>query len=58
MRRLSWQESLTRVLLLLSGLVAALLLAKNGAVEALPAIAVGGSIGACLMRTFDDDEDL
>jgi hypothetical protein len=57
MRSLSWQETLTRLLFVVSGGVAALLLMREGAAEALPAIAVGGSIGACLMRSFDRAED-
>ena len=56
MRGVSWQESLTRVVVIVCGAIAAVLLIRNGAAEALPAIAVGGSIGACLMRTFEDDE--
>lgn len=56
MRGVSWQESLTRVVVIVCGAIAAVLLVRNGAAEALPAIAVGGSIGACLMRTFEDDE--
>lgn len=57
MRGLSRQEALTRFLFLISGGVAAVLLMREGAVEALPAIAAGGSIGACLMRSFVNDED-
>ncbi|HVT44829.1 MAG TPA: hypothetical protein VMT00_10590 [Thermoanaerobaculia bacterium] len=50
MKSFSWQDVALRALFIGCGVVAAAIMITRGEVEALPAIAVGGSIGACLVR--------
>lgn len=45
-----------RALILLAGSVAAVLLALKGQAEALPALAVGGTLGAFVMRSGTTEE--
>jgi hypothetical protein len=47
---LSWQDVATRVVLIASGVIAAALLMLKGAPEAIPGLAIGGSLGAWLIR--------
>jgi len=46
-----------RTLIVLAGAVAALLLALKGEGQALPALAVGGTVGACMMARFGPSEE-
>ena len=46
-----------RTLIVLAGGVAALLLALKGQGQALPALAVGGTLGACMMARFGPSEE-
>jgi len=46
-----------RALIVLAGGLAALLLALKGQGQALPALAVGGTLGACMMARFGPSED-
>jgi hypothetical protein len=47
--RYEWRELLTRCLFLAAGMVAAILLALTGQLEALPGLALGGTLGACFV---------
>jgi hypothetical protein len=51
MNKFDIQDFALRALILIAGGVAAALLALNGQAQALPALAVGGMLGAFLMRT-------
>lgn len=51
------QDLALRVLILLAGSVAAVLLALKGQIESLPALAAGGILGAFLMRTGTSETD-
>lgn len=46
-----------RVLIVISGVVAAMLLSLKGNAQALPALAVGGTLGACMMARFGPSEE-
>jgi hypothetical protein len=46
-----------RTLIVLAGGVAALLLSLRGQGQALPALAVGGTLGACMMARFGPSEE-
>jgi hypothetical protein len=46
-----------RTLIVLAGAVAALLLALKGEGQALPALAVGGTVGACMMARYGPSEE-
>lgn len=46
-----------RTLIVLAGGLAALLLALKGQGQALPALAVGGTLGACMMARFGPSEE-
>ena len=46
-----------RTLIVLAGAVAALLLALKGEGQALPALAVGGTVGAFMMARFGPSEE-
>ena len=57
MKNLDWQDVALRTLILAAGTVAAILLALKGESQALPALAVGGTVGACVMARFGPNED-
>ena len=46
-----------RTLIVLAGGVAALLLSLKGQGQALPALAVGATLGACMMARFGPSEE-
>jgi hypothetical protein len=46
-----------RALIVVSGGVAAVLLSLKGNVQALPALALGGTLGACMMARFGPSEE-
>jgi len=50
-------DHMLRTLIVLAGGLAALLLALKGQGQALPALAVGGTLGACVMARFGPSED-
>src|SRR5437763_1697703 len=50
--KLDLQEFALRALILVAGGLAALVLALKGEGQALPALAVGGTLGACMMARF------
>ena len=45
-----WQDVATRALFVLAGLIAGILLAMKGEFAALPGLALGGLLGAWLIR--------
>lgn len=45
-----------RTLIVVAGVLAAALLAMKGQGQALPAVAVGGALGACVMARFGPSE--
>jgi hypothetical protein len=45
-----------RTLILIAGGLAALVLALKGEGQALPALAVGGTLGACMMARFGPEQ--
>jgi hypothetical protein len=54
--RFDLQDVALRTLILVAGGLAAVLLALKGQGQALPALAVGGTLGACVMARFGPDE--
>jgi hypothetical protein len=46
-----------RTLIVLAGGLAALVLTLKGQGQALPALALGGTLGACMMARFGPSED-
>ena len=46
-----------RALILLAGSLAALVLSLKGEGQALPALALGGTLGACVMARFGPSEE-
>jgi hypothetical protein len=50
--RFDLQDVALRTLILIAGGLAALVLALKGQGQALPALAVGGTLGACMMARF------
>ncbi len=46
-----------RTLIVLAGGLAAVLLSLKGQGQALPALAVGGTLGACMMARFGPNEE-
>jgi hypothetical protein len=46
-----------RTLIVLAGAIAALVLSLKGEGQALPALAVGGTLGACMMARFGPSEE-
>jgi hypothetical protein len=56
MIRFDLQDVALRTLILVAGGLAAVLLALKGQGQALPALAVGGTLGACVMARFGPDE--
>jgi hypothetical protein len=45
----NWQDIVLRALILLSGVVAAALFVVNGEGQVLPALAIGGILGVCII---------
>ncbi len=56
MQSFDFRDYALRALILVAGGVAALLLALRGQMEALPALAVGGTLGAFVMRSGTTEE--
>jgi hypothetical protein len=54
--RFDLQDVALRTLILVAGGMAALLLALKGQGPTLPALAIGGTVGACLMARFGPSE--
>ena len=54
--RFDLQDVALRTLILIAGGIAALLLALKGQGQALPALAIGGTLGACMMARFGPGE--
>jgi hypothetical protein len=54
--RFDLQDVALRTLILVAGGLAAVLLALKGQGQALPALAVGGTLGACVMARFGPAE--
>ena len=54
--RFDLQDVALRTLIVVAGGLAALLLALKGQGQALPALAVGGTLGACAMARFGPRE--
>ena len=54
--RFDLQDVALRTLILIAGGLAAVLLALKGQGTALPALAVGGTLGACVMARFGPSE--
>ena len=54
--RLDLRDVVLRTLILVAGGIAALLLALKGQGQALPALAVGGTLGAFVMARFGPSE--
>ncbi|HWW60772.1 MAG TPA: hypothetical protein VN181_05330 [Thermoanaerobaculia bacterium] len=46
-----------RSLIVLAGVLSAILLSIKGQTHALPALAIGGTVGACFMARFGPSED-
>jgi hypothetical protein len=57
MNKFDVQDLALRVLFVVAGGIAALLLALKGQAQALPALAVGGTLGALLARRFGTTEE-
>ena len=57
MKNLDWQDVALRTLIMAAGTVAAILLALKGEGQALPALALGGTVGACMMARFGPSEE-
>jgi hypothetical protein len=57
MRKLDLQDLMLRTLIVLAGGVAAALFILKGQGEALPALALGGTLGACAMAHFGPSEE-
>jgi hypothetical protein len=54
--KLDLRDVALRTLILIAGGLAAVLLALKGQGQTLPALAVGGTLGACLMARFGPAE--
>ncbi|HEY3054912.1 MAG TPA: hypothetical protein VGK31_03155 [Thermoanaerobaculia bacterium] len=54
MKKLGLQELALRGLILVAGTLSAVLLALKGHVEALPALAIGATLGVSLMRHSEE----
>ena len=52
----NWRDVALRALILVSGVVAAVLFVVNGEAHALPALAAGSTIGACLVGFSERQE--
>lgn len=47
-----WRDLFTRVLMVVAGLLAAILLVIKGEAAALPGLALGGALGACFVHAL------
>ena len=56
MKKMDWQDIALRSLIMAAGTVAAALFVLRGQGQALPALAVGGTLGACMMARFGASE--
>jgi len=56
LNRWVWQDLALRALIIVSGLIAAILFVRQGNAEVLPALAIGGVLGACLIRKSVDEK--
>jgi len=54
--RFDLRDVALRALILIAGGLAAVLLALKGQGQAIPALAVGGTVGACVMARFGPGE--
>jgi hypothetical protein len=52
------RDVMVRVLMIVSGAIAALLLFKNGHSEALPALAIGAVLGTCVVTGLESRRDI
>lgn len=57
MNRFDVQDFALRALIVAAGSVAALLLALKGQAQALPFLAIGGTLGALVMRRYGTTEE-
>ncbi len=55
--RFAWQDVTLRVLIIVSGGIAAALFVLRGDVEFLPGLAIGGMLGAFLVTRFESEEN-
>ena len=57
MKNFDMQDIALRTLIVVAGILAAVLLALKGEAQALPALAVGGTLGAFVMARFSATEE-
>ena len=57
MKNFDFQDMVLRTLIVIAGGIAALLLAMKGEAQALPALAVGGTLGAFFMARLSATEE-
>jgi hypothetical protein len=57
MKNFDLQDLALRSLILLAGGISALLFVMKGQGQALPALALGGTLGACMMARFGEAEE-
>ena len=57
MHKFDLQDLALRALIVVSGVVAAVLLAMKGQAQSLPALAVGGTLGAFLMHAGTSENE-
>jgi hypothetical protein len=57
MRTNDWRDHATRLLLVVAGVLAAAVFVARGEGEALPPLALGGVLGASMIRKFETDAD-
>jgi hypothetical protein len=57
MKNLDFQDLALRVLIVICGSIAAVLLALKGQAQSLPALAVGGTLGAFLMHAGTSENE-
>jgi hypothetical protein len=57
MRNLDPTDLALRVLIVVAGVLAAVLLSLKGNAQTLPALALGGTLGACVMARFGPSEE-
>jgi hypothetical protein len=57
MKKFDVQDLALRVLIVIAGSVAAILFVMKGQAQALPALAVGATLGAFLMRRYGPSEE-
>lgn len=57
MKNFDMQDLALRTLIVVAGVLAAVLLALKGEAQALPALAVGGTLGAFVMARFSATEE-